>query len=810
MHKLALSISQLGGDTTDALRSLARRPLVSVLAIVSLALAIAGNGVVFSMVDTWLFHSWDYEDPDRLVFVWQSKAEELFGQTPVSPANFVDWKERSSTLRLWTGLRAAPMALMGTETAETVNGGEISANFFELIGVEAAAGRLFGAAEEVAGRDRVAVITWDLWQRRFGADAGLVGGTIELRGEPHTLLGVLPQSFEFLFAPAEVFVPLVLEGQALSRGRRDLLALARLQPGATKEQAAEEMQGIARRLEAEHPGDNRGYSAKVLSLPEQFPGDTNVKLFALLQGLMLVVLLIACINIANLLLAQGQGRQKELAVRSALGAERQRLVRQLLVESLLLAAAGGLLGLALAGWGIRSLFLTFANLLPKSFIPALDPRVVVFTLVVAVGAGVLFGLAPALQASRPNLAQLLGEGGRGGVGGRRRRLLVRGLVVAQMAGALIMLSGAGLLVRSFLAVEHADPGFKQEKLLTFQLTLPEGRYPDDERLAAFYTRLDETLEALPGVEAVAAVSVLPRTPVPPSVSVNLAGESQAEEDAASATAVTVGPGYRRALDVALLHGRDFAPSDRLGTPPVVLVNRAMAQRFWPAGDPLGARLTIDTVEREVVGVIGDVQQDLLRPTADGFAPVLYLPHTQAPSRSVGVLVRGTGDPKALVPAVRAAVQGLDRDLAPSQELPLEDYVAQFFVGMDVINKVMLAAGLVALVLAAVGIYGVLAYSVAQRTREIGLRMAMGADRGQVLRQFTREGMTLALVGFAIGLPVVWLQVKLLRSTLEGLARISPGVTVGIALVLLVVALAASLVPARRAARLDPLAALRED
>jgi putative ABC transport system permease protein len=805
------TLQLLARDFRGGLRSLIKRPFVSVAAIFSLALAIGGNAVIFSMVSAWLMYSWDYRDPDTIAFVWQNKGGGALGQTPVSPANFADWRERSQTLEHWSGLRAVPMTLLAGEVPESITGAETSADIFPLLGFTAAQGRAFTAQDEVPGRDRVVILSHDFWVKRFGGEAGLLDTDLQLNGEAYRVVGILPKDFEFIFAPADVYVPLALPASDLPRGRLELLVMARVRGGFTVQQAQEEMKNIAKELEAEYPVENKGYSASLLSLPDQFPGELNERLFTLLQGLLLLVLLIACINVANLLLAQGQQRHKEIALRTALGAGRGSIVRQLLAESLVLALVGGLVGLSLGYVGIKASVAALGSLLPPSLTPSIDWRVLLFTLGITVFAGLLFGLTPALQASKPNLSLALGEGGRGEAGSRRRRWISRGLVVAEIAGALIMLSGAGLLLRSFLDFQNADAGFEEKNLLTFQVTLGEADFAADSQVSEAYERLAESFSQLPGVTFATLTTALPRTPMSPSAPFTIEGRAEAADGADhSAKFVAVSEEYTQTLGIPLLRGRPLSSADRADSLPVALINRSMAERYWPEADPLGARVTLNGTTREIVGVIGDVQQDLFQGTAKGFPPVLYLPLGQMSSRTQSALLRTSVPPKTVIPAVREALRKLDPDLVPAQVRTMEEHVAQFFVGMNLINNLLIVFGLVALVLAAVGIYGVIAFSVAQRTKEIGIRMAVGASRRNVLRQVTWEGIVLALLGFALGFPGVLLMIQGLKSVLQGLSGVTPATAGLVAVLLFAVALIASLIPAKRAADLDPLEALRRE
>ncbi|MCH9648272.1 MAG: ABC transporter permease [Deltaproteobacteria bacterium] len=797
-------------DARSGLRALAKRPMISLLAIGSLALAIAGNTVVFSMVSSWLLFNWNIDNPDQITFVWQSKSDEMFGQSPVAEANFVDWQQQSRTLEHWSAIRMAPYSLTQGEEPESILTNEVSANIFPLLGVHPVLGRPFERDEEIAGRHRSVILSHKFWSERLGEDPNSLGTSLPLNGEEYSIVGVLAQDFDFMFTTGELFVPLAMDPQNLSRERRDLMVMAGLGDGISAEAAEQEMKGISKLLAEEHPAENRDYSAKVIPLPDQFPGKVNVYMFSILQALMLMVLLIACTNIANLLLAQGQSRQKEIVLRAVLGAGRKRILRQLLIESLVLSVIGGGLGAVLGNKATQALFSAFSEYLPASMVPSMDGRVLLFTLAISIAAGLVFGILPAQQASRLDLSQALSEGGRGGASSRRKRWITRSLVVAQMAGALIMLSGAALLVRSFLELQRAEPGFEEKNLLTFQMVLPQQAYPDDERVAAFYDQLTESLAALPGASSASSTTVLPRSPLPPSTTFYLGSHSGTENEALSATFIGVGESYLQTLEVPLLQGRALDRRDHSTTQAVVVVNRAMADRFWPNQDPLGTNIHLHGAPRQIVGVVGNVQQDMLVSTDEGFAPIVYLPQGQMPSRIMSLVIRTQGDPMALAPGVRETLSHLDPNLSASQLQSMEKYVGQFFLGMEMINKLLVAAGIVALLLASVGIYGVIAFSVAQRTQEIGIRMAVGARQRDVLRQVTWEGLVLALIGFVIGLPVVFALTIALSRLLSGLSSVSPGTTGVVAFVLLLIALAASAIPAYRASHLDPLEALRQD
>ena len=804
----------MNGLITDirlAFRAIRRHPVVSLLAALSLALAIGGNAMTFSLVNVILIRPLPYPDPDRLVVLWQSEKESAgFDLIPTSPANFVDWQQRSNSFAKMGALMEAPLSLTEGDQPEPVFGAAVSTNVFRILGTQASHGRTFLPEDGQKGSHRVVVLGHDFWSNRFAADPTLVGQTIELQGEPYRVVGIMPEDFELFDPRFRIWVPLTLATE-LPRDERSLVVVGRLKPSVPLAEAQEEMATIAANLEAEYPNANRGYSAKVLTLQQQMTYGGGREILILLQGALAFVLLIAAANLANLLLARGQDRRREIALRAALGASRQRIIRQLLVESVVLALGGGLIGLLLGAWGIDFLVNAFGGLWPKMIIPELDGTVVGFTMVVAILAGIAFGLAPALRASRPSLVGDLREGGRGTGIGSRRRVMSRALVVAEVALALVMLSGAGVFITSIQEWQKADAGIDIDRLLTLQLGLPQSGYEDDDALATLSQRVVEELEALPGVTAATLANHLPRSPFPPRASFSVDGRPLPEEERfPSAAALSVSTGYLETFKLPLLHGRSFLGSDRHAAPPVVLINEAMQRAHFPDESPLGQRITVQDESREIVGVVGNVKEDMFRDSQAGPEPILYLPQTQAPSRQVSVVVRTTTEPMGLSGPVRNALWELDGNLSAAQITTMEDFIAQFFVSMRVFNSILTGFGMVAVVLAAVGIYGVIAFSVSKRTHEIGVRMALGARKADISRLVIKEGLLLAAIGFGIGLPGVLIVLRVVSSAVAALTPTAPSASLAVGFALLVVALVASYVPARRAASLDPVIALRHE
>ena len=792
-----------------AFRALVKNRLLSFLAVVSLALAIAGNATVFSLVSAMLLRPLPYENPETLLLLWQTDRDNAaFDLTPASPANYADWKRETRSFEQMAAMRPQPLSLTGGDRPEPVASAAVSSDFFPILNATARLGRTFTRAE-VESETRVVVLTHQFWVNRFGADADLVGSTIELGGEAHEVVGVLPEEFEFLDPRIQAWVPLYLSGVELSRSQRELIVVARLSPEASLDEAKEELNVLALRLEREYPEGNRGFGAKVLTMREQVEYGGNKQLLMLLQGGLIFVLLIASVNLANLLLARGQDRQAEIALRAALGATRARIVSQLFIESLLLTGLGGVLGIALAFVGVRVLTAAFAGQMSRAFAPAMDASVLLFTLAITALAGLAFGLAPALQASRANVVGALREGSRSVTIAGRRRLLSKALVVAEVALALVMLSGAGLVIKSFQDMQENDPGFAIENLLTFQVTLPASRYDDDARVSDFYRRLSAELTSVPGVRGAAVTNHQPSTMFPAKTPYALEGEDiSLEEMQKTASFIIVSSTYFETLGVPTLVGRTFTDGDREHRALVVLVNEALARRVWPDQSPVGERLMVQGASREVIGLVGNIVEDVFLAQTEGAEPIIYLPQAQSAQRSAFVLVRTATEPHTLAGPVRDAVSALDRKLSVTKIETMEEVVEQFFIGGRVISVLLVAFGGLALALAAIGIYGVIAFSVSRRTHEIGVRMAMGARRVDVLQLVLKEGVLLAAIGFAIGIPGVFLVARSIQAIFTGFASVSTGNAVIVGVVLFATAVLASYIPARRAASIAPVTALR--
>lgn len=794
-----------------ALRSLRRRPLLTGLAAASLALAIGGNGAQFSFMSALLLRPMPYPEPERVVVVWQTDpANPTVDLIPVASANYADWYREAESFSVLAAQRIRPMSITGGDLPEPVTGAEVRAEFFPLLGAGLHLGRVFRPEEVEAGL-RVVVLSFLHWNSRWGADPEIVGQRIELEGEPHEVVGVLEDGFEFLQGGIALWTPMQLTPARLSRDRRDLMVVGRLAPGVSGEDAQREMEVLNARLVNAYPDSNRGFGVSVLTLKELLTYGPRETFFFLMQGTIFFVLLIACANLANLLLARAIDRRGEIAVRASVGATQRRILRQLLIEAGLLAGIGGFTGLLLV-WALVSGLrgsLGGSELMPRHFLPVMDAGVIGFTVLVTVIAAVTFGIAPSLEGARAALSAGLSETGRGGASGRRRRVLSKGLVVGQLAVALVLLGGAGSLMRAFASMAASDAGFDPDGVLVFTVNLPESRYPDEASQADAAERVRDAIAVLPGVTGVALTNHVPYTFLSPKLPYRLPGEPVSEDaPARTATVVTVSPQYFRTLGASLQQGRVFERRDRGGAPPVALVNRAFAESVWPGGEALGQPIEVTGEIREVVGIAGNVKQDAFLDDTLGGERIVYLPWGQAAAPVFIGLARTAGDPGGLIRQVRESIAGVDRSISTSNVRPLPEMLAEFRVGLDAITVLLAGFGLLALVLAGSGIYGVTRYGVSRRTREFGIRGAFGASPAVLLRQVMREAVALAVLGFAIGAPFMVVMVLFVRRMFAGMTLPGPLGSVAVAALLFGVALLASWLPACRAARIPPSRALR--
>jgi putative ABC transport system permease protein len=794
-------------DLRYGIRALARSPGFTIVAVLTLALGIGANSAIFSVVQWVLLRPLPFADPDRLVLIAEHNLSKGWERFAVSPANFLDWRERCQTFDSLAIANGVSLTLLGTGAPERLSGLAVSSELLSLLGVRPALGRTFHPGEDRPGAARVAVLGHELWQRRFGADPSLVGRTITLDGDAYTVVGVMPPGFRF--TAAQIFVPMALTADQLGqRGSHWVFSVGRLAPDASLEAAQAELAAIAASLAERYPDTNRGWGVRVDDMHENAVRHTRPALTAL-SGAVAFVLLIACANVANLLLARANGRRHELAVRAALGARRVRLVRQLLTESLLLALAGGALGLLVAVWGIDALPALAADSLPRVRGIAVDRTTLLFTIGTSLATVVLFGLAPALAASRDPARSGMREGTRAGFGGRGR--LRSALVVCEMALALVLLIGAGLLLESFRRVSAVSPGFDADHVLTLEVSLPASRYPEEAQQARFFDAALEKLAALPGVEAAGASTVVPLVSGDEIYSFVIDGRPEVPvSDLPSANYYAASADYFRTLGIPLRKGRYFTEADTAAAAPVAIIDESFARRYFPGEDPLGQRLRIGNrgaVAREIVGVVGEVTHYALE---SGPTTAMYEPYRQQAQDSMTIVLRSRTDPAALTTAARRAVLEVD-PAQPVYDVRTMDQVIAGSLADRRLPMLLLAifAG-AALLLAALGLYGVVSYAVAQRTHELGVRMALGAGRADVVRLVLSHGMGLALAGVGLGLCAALLLTRAVSRLLFGVQPTDPIVYGALSVGLVCVALVASLLPAHRATRVDPLAALRNE
>jgi putative ABC transport system permease protein len=803
-------------DLRYALRRIAKSPAFSVLVVLTLALGMGANTAIFSVVNAVLLRPLPYAQPDELVSVFH-RYPSLDLDASVSAGGFRDYRDRLRSFErvgVQTGWGAN--LTIGAEPIR-VRGSQVSAQWFTVLGVSAAQGRTFTEEEDVPGNDRVAVISDGLWQRQFGGEEGAVGRVVSMNGEPYTIIGIMPAAFrDFRNPDAEIWSPLALSEQQFAAGRTNewLSLIARLGDGATPESAGAELTQFAETLKQETPEQYPpNWTLKLVTFDTLATGAIRPALLVLL-GAVAFVLLIACANVANLLLARAAGRLKEVAVRVALGAKRWQLVRQLLAESTMLAVAGGAVGIFIAWAGLRTLTaaLEVPVLLGESV--RLDATVLLFTGVLAVLTGVLFGLAPALQTTKADVQDTLREGGRGGAADRSGHFLRRAFVVAEFGLALSLLAGAGLLLRSFARIQSVDPGFNAENVLTATLVLPAATYGDDASRIAFFDQALARVEALPGVLAAGATNILPFGGSWSTSSFGIEGYQPAEgEPLPWGDMRRVSPGYTEAMGIELLRGRFLEERDAEGSPPVVVVDDELVRRYFADADPIGRRLLFgrpddtDAPRPEIVGVVAHTAHEGL--DAEKRIQV-YMSYRQRASSVMTLAVRTQGDPMRQLAGVRQTIAAIDPNLPLSDITLMADRIDES-VGQRRMAMLLLAAfAAIGLLLAATGIYGVMSYNVSQRSQEMGVRMALGAGRAEVLRIVLRQGLALAGIGTLLGIAGALALTRALQSQLYEVEAGDPATFIAVTVLLFAIGTVATLVPAMRATRLDPVQALRQE
>jgi putative ABC transport system permease protein len=799
-------------DLHYGIRVLLKKPGFAVVAILTLAIGIGANTAIFSVVNGVLLRPLLYRDAESIYTLWQNNFKNGVERDDVSPANFLDWQAQNQVFEKMAACEPYSHDLSGQGEPESLSSWLVSEDFFQILGVSALHGRTFHPEEHQAGNNRVIVLGYNLWRRKFGGDPNLVGQKLMLRNQPYTVIGIMPPEFLFpLEAKRESWAPrVVTEADRQRRGSAYLKVIGRLKPGVTLNQASDDMKAIASRLAEEYPQANREVGATVVPLAEHLLGHVRPALLVLL-GAVGFVLLIACANVANLLLVRGAERQREFAIRSALGAARLRLVRQMFTESIVLALAGGFGGILLAWWVTDLILALSPGNLPRMGDIGIDVRVLGFALGVSVLTALVSGLLPSLQFSKPDLNQTLKDGGRGGTAGFARLRVRNILVVSEIALALVLLMSAGLLVRSFARLLQVDPGFAQDKVIALEVHV-WSRYRTPQQQAVFFDETTQRIRALPGVEAAGAVSALPfhENSIDIDGSFTIEGNpapAPGQEPLAYQTIVT--PEYFKALGIPILRGRFFTRFDNKETAAVALINETMARRYFAGEEPVGKRITQrfrgEAITSEIIGIVGDVRHTGLDSSP---RPEMFMPHLQTPYGSMTYVVRTASDPATLVAAVKNEVWAVSKDQPFSSVSTIEQLVSRTLAERR-FNLLLLGSfALIALVLASVGIYGLMSFSTSQRTHEIGIRMALGASHREVLRLVFREGVALTAMGLAIGWLAAFALTRILSSMLFGVSAMDPLTFIAVSTILATVALIACYIPARRATKVDPMVALR--
>ena len=804
-------------DLIYAVRGLYKRPLFAIAAVVTLALGIGANSAIFSVVHAVLLRPLPYPSPDRLMMLWSYNPRQGFDKDVSAYPNFDDWRRQSTSFDGMSAYYGADYALTQAGDPAQIRAAIVTPGFFETLGVRPALGRTFGSREGTAGGNHVAILSHALWQTRFGSDPAIVGRSIVLDGVAHEVLGVMPASFAYP-ETAQVWTPLAPSPRFAelmqARGAMWLQVIGRLKPGVARGTAQAELDAIASGLERQYPNANAGIGVRLLPMHEEIVGDVRQPLLILL-GAVGFVLLIACANVANLLLTRAASRQRELAIRAALGAGRTRLIRQMLIESLVLAAAGGAAGLMLAAWAIQALPSLAPSDLPRSTDIHIDGPVILYAVLAALVTGLLFGTAPALQSAAVAAGEFLKQGGRTGSAGSRSRRLRSAVAIVEIAVALVVLIGAGLLVRSFVAMNKVDLGFDPRHILVLRVELPSARYPKGAQINAFFGELASRLKALPGVESVGLGSSVLLSALPQSAALSVQGRPAQDPRARNAPVPydSITPDFFKTLRIPLHRGRLFTDADTPTSQPVAVVNESLARRFFPDGDALGKKVTFGdptdsrTQWTTIVGIVGDTRRGGVNhaPWAE-----LYYPLAQGPDRRMYALIRTSGDPLALVRSAQAEVWAIDRNQPIHSTRTVEGLLAGSRANSRFTTLLLGIFSIIALALAAIGIYGVVAYSTAQRTQEIGIRMALGARRTDILTMVLKEGGMIGVVGLALGIAVALVLTRFMSTLLFGIGARDPITFVALPIGLLLVVTAATLIPALRAVRVNPVVALRAE
>ncbi len=791
-------------DIRYGTRGLVKRPGFTLIAVAALALGIGANTAIFSLVNAVLVQPLPFDQPDRLVWMW-GNVRQGTNRASVAPLDFVDFRQQNTTFEHFAASFSIPIALnlTGGGEPERLSTDSVTGNYFQALGVKPALGRTFVLENEKSGNDQVTILSYALWQRRFGGDPNIINKTIVLDGTSCAVIGVMPK--DFTYSSAELWVPMNFDRSPGMKQRKAhfLRPIGRLKPGVTIAQAQADTDAIAQRLEQAYPDTNTGWSLRLVSLRDHLVGNTRPTLFILL-GAVGFVLLIACANVANLLLVRAASRHREIALRTALGASKLRVIRQLLTESVLLALIGGVLGALLATWGIDLLVALSADNLPATAQVTIDATVLVFTLIVSLLTGLLFGLAPALRTLKLNLTDSLKDGGRGTGEAAHRNVTRSALIVIESAVAVVLLVGAGLLVRSLIRLQNTSPGFDAANVLTMRINLPEPKYESDEQTTQFFQQLESRVGSLPGVESVGLISELPLSGQPNDIPYSVEGRGAATDFEYDHDFRRVNTKYFQSMRIPLLRGRTFTQQEVTRNARLVIISDLLAREVFPNEDPIGRRLNLAFGGEpwEIIGVVGDVRHRALESEPLGS---MYLP---SHSQWMNIVIRTNGDPIGLAGAVRREVKAIDPDQPIAAVRTMEEWVARSASGPRYRTTLLALFATVALVLACTGIYGVMSYSVTQRTHEIGVRMALGARRFDVVKLVMRQGMALVLSGVVLGLLGSIALTRVMSSVLFEVTPKDPLTFAVVAALICLVALLACYIPARRATKVDPLVALR--
>jgi len=798
-------------DMAYGLRMLRKMPSFTAIAVLLLAFGIGINTIIFSIVNAVLLRQLPVREPERIMQLNETSPQENFSEAPVTLPNYLDWREQNRVFEEIAVYRGGAFTLSGEGQAERLSGASVSTSLFPLLGVQPIHGRNFEPAEARPGAAGVVILGYGVWQRRFGADPNLVGRSIRINGQSRTVVGVMPADFKFP-NQTELWAPLTLDVSKATRRDSFLNCIARLKPEVTIAQARSEMETIAQRLATAYPETNQGKGITMAPLRQKLVDEDTSGILLILLITVSLVLLIACANVTNLLLSQAVTRYREITIRMAIGASRIRVIRQLLTESAMLALLGGALGVILAKYGLNLVLAAIPVELPYWIKIDIDRQVLGFTLGISLATGLIFGIAPALRTSRPDFSETLKEGDKGITEGRRHNRFRNVLVVLEIALTLTLSVGAGLTIKSFLNQQRVNRGFNPSNLLTFRLSLLETKYPEKQSLADFYQRLLERLVTLPAVQSVATVSHLPMGGSLSAKDFSIEGRTYpGPENLPITNYCVISPGYFRTMGIPLLKGRDFLPSDTPEGVAVVIIDDAMVSRYFPNEEPLGKRLKFGRPgDKEpwysIIGVVGKVRH--LEHGPETPPTGVYVPHRQEALATMTIVSRASGDPLNLATTMRNEVKALDLDLPVFNLRTMEQVVSESMWEQRLFSVLFTCFALLAMSMAAVGVYGVIAYSVNQRNHEIGVRMALGAQASDVIKLISRQGLILALIGGVLGLLGAFGLALVLSSFLAGVSASDPWIFIGGSAMVVLVTMMACYIPARRAAKVDPTAALR--